>query len=215
MTAALDPTAQFLQGLLIYGVMPVWLLAGFGDWLLHRRQRIEEMVGWREPALHLLMVAEITVGLAAALLLQITAAVLVLLLGVAIAHELTVWRDLSFASARRRIAVPEQWVHALQITIPWMALGTLAVIYRDQVGAILRGGGADWSLRLKEAPLPPVQALAIVVGGALLVGFPFVEELWRGVRASRRSARLTTRHRSPTQVDRRVEPVRSSIELPH
>jgi hypothetical protein len=191
-TAALDPTARLLQELLIFAVMPVWLLAGFGDWLLHRWQRIEEKVGWREPALHLLMVAEITVGLTAALLLQITAAVLILLLGVAIAHELTVWRDLSFASARRRIPVPEQWVHALQIVIPWMAVGMLAVIHRDQLGSIIHSGSADWSLRLKDIPLPLAQVLAIVVGGALLVGFPFVEELWRGVRASRRAATQAT-----------------------
>ena len=188
MTAALDPTARLLQELLIYAVMPLWLLAGFGDWLLHRWQRIEEKVGWREPALHLLMVGEIAVGLAAALLLQITAAVLVLLLGVAIAHELTVWRDLSYAAARRRIAVPEQWVHALQIVIPWAALAILAVIHRDQLGAIVRSGSADWSLRLKDAPLPLEQVLGILVGGALLVGIPIVEELWRGVRASRRGA---------------------------
>jgi hypothetical protein len=188
MNAALDPTATLLQQLLIYAVMPLWLLAGFGDWLLHRWQRIEEKVGWREPALHLLMVGEIAIGLAAALLLQITAAVLVLLLAIAIAHELTVWRDLSFAAARRRIAVPEQWVHALQIVIPWAALAILAVIHRDQLGSLIRGGSADWPFRLKDVPLPLGQVLAIVVGGALLVGIPFVEELWRGVRASRRRA---------------------------
>ena len=188
MTAALDPTARLLQELLIYAVMPLWLLAGFGDWLLHRWQRIEERVGWREPALHLLMVGEIATGLAAALLLQITAAVLVLLLGVAIAHEVTVWRDLSYAAARRRIAVPEQWVHALQIVIPWAALATLAVIHRDQLGAIVGSGRADWSLRLKDAPLPLEQVLAILVGGTVLVGIPILEELWRGVRASRRRA---------------------------
>jgi hypothetical protein len=187
-TAALDPTARLLQELLIYAVIPLWLLAGFSDWLLHRWQRIEERVGWREPALHLLMVGEIAVGLAAALLLQITAAVLVLMLGVAIAHELTVWRDLSYAAAHRRISVPEQWVHALQIVIPWVALATLAVIHRDQIGAIVRSVNADWSLRLKEAPLPLEQVLAIFCGGALLVGIPILEELWRGVRASRRGA---------------------------
>jgi hypothetical protein len=188
MTAALDPTARLLQELLIYAVMPLWLLAGFGDWLLHRWQRIEEKVGWREPALHLLMVGEIAVGLAAALLLQITAAVLVLLLGVAIAHELTVWRDLSYAAARRRIAVPEQWVHGLQIVIPWAALAILGVIHRDQLGAIVRSGSADWSFRLKDVPLPLGQVIAIIAGGALLVGVPFAEELWRGLRASRRGA---------------------------
>ena len=168
--------------------MPLWLLAGFGGWLLHRWQHIEEKVGWREPALHLLMVGEIAVGLAAALLLQITAAVLALLWVVAITHEQTVWRDNSYASARRRIAVAEQWVHAIQIVIPWAALAVLAVIHRDELGTIVRGGSADWSLRLKDVPLPLVQMLAIVVGGALLVGFPFVEELLRGLRAGRRGA---------------------------
>ena len=128
------------------------------------------------------------IAIAAALLLQITAAVLVLLLGVAIAHELTVWRDLSYATARRRIAVPEQWVLGLQIVIPWTSLFLLSVIHRDQLGAVVRSATADWSFRLKDVPLPPGQVIAIVVAGAVLVGMPFVEELWRGLRAGRRDA---------------------------
>jgi hypothetical protein len=188
--APLDATARLLQELLLFGLIPVWLLAGFGDWLLHRRQCIESVVGWREPALHLLMVAELGTAVLAVLLLQITAAVLVLLLLACIAHEVTLWSDLAYAAARRNIPVPEQWVHGLQIVLPWAGLVLLAVIHHDVVTALLVDGPAavDWSVRLKEPPLPATHVLGVVLGGVTLVGLPFFGELLRGLRAAHRAA---------------------------
>jgi len=40
------------RGLLLGGVMPLWLGAGLADWYLHRRSRIEQTAGPRESALH-------------------------------------------------------------------------------------------------------------------------------------------------------------------
>jgi hypothetical protein len=201
----IDATSQLLQELLLYALLPLWLLAGFGDWLLHRWQRIEDKVGWREPALHVLMVAELGVAVAAALLLQINAAVLVILLLAAIAHELTVWTDLSYAAARRRIPVPEQWVHGLQNVLPWAALAALAVIHRDQAMALIGQGAvaADWSLRFKQPPLRDVELLAVFSAGLLLAALPFLAELVRGVRASRRVTASSQQERLPTSQTRR------------
>ena len=185
--SSLDETAQLLQLLLLYGLLPLWLLAGVGDWALHRWQRIEYSAGWRESVLHLLMVSELAVGVLAVLLLQITAPVLVFLLIVCIAHEITVWRDLAYAATRRRIPVPEQWVHALQIVLPWAALVVLALIHRDQTLALLglTPADAEWTLRRKDPPLPWTHVAGVLTAGAVMVGLPFVEELLRCLAARR------------------------------
>lgn len=187
----MDMTALLLQQLLLWGLLPLWLLAGFGDWLCHRVQRIEHDAGTRESLLHWLMLLEMGPALAAALLLEINAAVLALLLVLCLAHELTTWWDLRYAAARRRIPPVEQWVHALQFSLPWTGLAALALIHHDQAAALLGAGVPDWRLALKAQPLPPAYLLGVAVAGGLLVALPFAEELLRCRRAAFKAARRT------------------------
>src|SRR4051794_27447071 len=42
------------QAVLMYFVLPVWLAAGFADYLCHRASSIQSTRGWRESLLHLL-----------------------------------------------------------------------------------------------------------------------------------------------------------------
>jgi hypothetical protein len=58
-TPAMDATALLLQKVLLYGVLPLWMLAGFGDWLCHRVEHIEHTAGTKESALHWAMLAEL------------------------------------------------------------------------------------------------------------------------------------------------------------
>jgi hypothetical protein len=181
----MDATAMLLQKVLLYGVLPLWMLAGFGDWLCHRVEHIEHTAGAKESALHWAMLAELGVAIAAALLLQINAAVLALLVATAIAHELTTWWDLSYAASQRRIPVPEQWVHGVQLALPWVALVLLIVIHRDQALAAVGLGSAqaDWRWHWKEPSLPAATLAAIALATFLLVLLPFAEEFWRCRRA--------------------------------
>ena len=39
---------EVLRGLLMYFVLPLWLAAGFADYLCHRAVHIEKTSGWRE-----------------------------------------------------------------------------------------------------------------------------------------------------------------------
>jgi hypothetical protein len=183
-----DATAAVLQALLLYAVLPLWMLAGFGDWLCHRVQRIEHTTGTKESLLHLALIAELGIGVAAVLLLHVNAAVLLIALGCCIAHEFTTWWDLAYASSIRRIPVPEQWVHSVQLAIPWVGLFTLAVIHRDQALAIVGSGPAapDWALRWKEPPLPAPLVAAAFAGAALVVVMPFLQEWRRCARAAKR-----------------------------
>ncbi|WP_238455842.1 diguanylate cyclase [Azohydromonas lata] len=185
----LDATAALLQRLLAWGLMPLWLLAGFGDWLCHRAQRIEDSAGTRESLLHWLMLLEMGSALAAALLLELNAGVLALLLVLCAAHELTTWWDLRFAYPRRRIPPVEQWFHALQFSLPWVGFVSLALIHRGQAAALLgRGEAADWTFRLKAQPLPLEYVWAVAVAGTLLVALPFAEETLRCRRAAVKAA---------------------------
>lgn len=184
----LDATAALLRQLLMWGLVPLWLLAGFGDWLCHRALRMEESAGTRESLLHWLMLLEMGPALAAALLLEVNAAVLLTLLALCVAHELTTWWDLRYAYARRRIPPLEQWFHSLQFSLPWVGLVSLALIHREQAAALLGRGGADWTFRLKDQPLPPEYVMAVAVAGALLVALPFAEETLRCRRAAVKAA---------------------------
>lgn len=184
-----DETARLLQHLLIYALLPLWLLAGVGDWLCHRWQRIEHSSGLKESLLHLLMIGEIGIGVAAALLLDVSAAVLSLLIACCVAHELTTWWDLSYSASLRRIPVPEQWVHGLQQMLPWTGLAALLVIHRDQAAALIGAGGAaaDWALRWKEPPLPLAFLVGAFAGGLLLALLPFLQEARRCLRVERQT----------------------------
>ena len=179
---------QALRALLMYALVPLWAVAGIADWLCHRRQHMELSAGVRESLLHLLMLAILGPATVAALLLEVNALLLALLLLAAIAHELVFWWDLAYASAHRPIGPVEQWVHSVQFAVPWVGLVGLALLHLDQALALFGAAGAppDWSLRWKDEPLPLRYVLAVLVGSALLVGLPFVEELLRCIRARRR-----------------------------
>lgn len=180
----MDATAQLLERLLLGALLPVWMLAGLADWGCHRRERIEVSAGWKESALHLLMLGEM--GLAVLLLLwwQVTAAVLMLVLVACVLHEITLWCDLTYASAKRSIPPIEQWVHGLQMGLPWLGLLTLCIAYRGQALAILGLGleTADWGLRLRNPPVPVAAKAAVLVGAITLVVIPFLQEWRRGRR---------------------------------
>lgn len=177
----MDATAQLLERLLLGALLPVWMLAGLADWACHRRERIEASAGWRESALHLLMIGELGLAVIVLLWWQVTAAVLLLVLAACVLHEVTLWCDLAYASARRVIPPLEQWVHGLQMGLPWLGLLTLCIAYRGQSLSILGLGpeSADWALRLREPPLPAGAKAAVLAGAALVVVLPFVQEFQR------------------------------------
>jgi hypothetical protein len=123
------------------------------------------------------------------LLLQINAAVLLLLIVACVAHEITLWCDLAYASKRRVIPPYEQWVHGAQLAAPWVGLVSLLVIHREQVLSMVGVGNAvaDWHWRWKQPFLPSPLLWAIAGLGLLLVAGPFVQEYWRCVRVRRAS----------------------------
>lgn len=169
---------------LMAGIVPLWILAGLADWWCHRRTAIERTSGWRENAFHWLLLAEGGVALVATALLEIDAAVL-LVLAAFLAHEATTYIELRYTVPRREVRPLEQMVHSFMEILPLALLGVLAVIGWDDVQALFGAGAPDFGLRLKEQPWPASYLLGVAVAVLLLNVLPMAEEGVRCWRARR------------------------------
>lgn len=184
----MDDTPSLLRALLAYVWAPALALAGVLDWTLHRQQRIELTAGLKESALHLVMIAAVGSGLLAALMLQTTAGVLLLILLLALLHEGLYLLDLNVALARRRIPLLEQWVHGFQHLLPWAGVAAMVALAPGQAAALVGRGAEppDWSWRWAESP-PPAAYVGTLLAAALVLNIlPFAEESWRCLRAAQR-----------------------------
>jgi hypothetical protein len=191
---------QAAAWLLLYLVLPVWVAVGFADGLCHRATNIATTSGLKENLLHWLMFFQIVVAVAAALLLDITAGVLLLVFVVYLLHEATVYWDLDYSTLRRDVGPFEQMVHSFQEMLPLIWLLLLSFIALPQALAIFRRGdeAADWGLRLKDVPLP-MEYLA--TAAALTLVFNVLFLLLETV-----SCLMARRARAGLPGDGRVEP---------
>ena len=177
----MSSTALFL---LAFVVLPLWLVAGYADYLCHRASRIEATSGWRESALHLVQLAEVGVVILAALAFEVNGALVGFAVAMIAAHEVTTWIDLTYASPRRRISVIEQMVHSVLEVLPLAALLLLLVQRWPDLRGLARALD-DLSPRLADYPIPGTWLAGLAVAVGLLGVAPYVEELWRCLRAER------------------------------
>lgn len=184
----MDDTNSLLRALLAYAWAPALALAGALDWALHRQQHIELTAGLQESVLHLIMMAAVGSGLLAALLLQTTAGVLLLIGLLALLHEGLYLVDLKVALASRPIPLAEQWVHGFQHLLPWAGVAGMVALAPGQAAALIGQGiePADWSWRWAASP-PSTLYLSTLLAAALMLNIvPFAEESWRCLRAWQR-----------------------------
>jgi hypothetical protein len=77
-------------------------------------------------------------------------------------------------------------VHAWLELVPLVAIALIAVMHWPETKALFgfREGPLDLSLRLRETKLPLWYRVGLLSAVALFNGFPYVEELWRSLRAN-------------------------------
>ncbi len=172
---------------LMYLILPLWVVAGFIDYLCHRRSHIEHASGPAESAIHWLMLGEVGIPLLAAVFLRVDALTMSFMILCLIAHEITGYLDLQIAMRTRNVTAFEQQVHSVLEMMPLTAMLLLFILRWPQAQALFGSGPehADWSLALKEPPTwwaltPPA------ISFLLLAIFPYAEEFIRGARAARR-----------------------------
>jgi hypothetical protein len=171
---------------LMYFVLPLWVVAGFADYLCHRASGIEQASGIKESAIHWLMLAEVGVPLMAVVFLQVNALLLAFVILCLIAHEITGYIDLQVATRTRQVTIFEQQVHSVLEMMPLTAVLLLAILHWPQTLALFGAGRerAEFYLALKQSPAwteiaPP--AIAFL----LLAILPYLEEFIRGMRVER------------------------------
>jgi hypothetical protein len=180
---------EVLRGMLMYFVLPLWLAAGFADYLCHRATHIEKTSGWKESVLHLAQFAEMGVPVLAALFLEITSGVILLMMVFLVLHEATTIWDVRYASALREISPTEQHVHSVLEMLPLTGLLLVIALYWPAFAALLGYGTPDFSFTLKQQPLPLSYIITMLTLTALFEVLPFLEELIRGLRYRERPAR--------------------------
>ncbi|HEY1226418.1 MAG TPA: diguanylate cyclase, partial [Ramlibacter sp.] len=169
----MEDAAEFI---LMWGVVPLWVLAGLADWWCHRRTAIERTSGWRENAFHWVLFAEAGVALGAAALLEPDAAVLMLAFAAFLAHEATTYIELRYTVPLREVRPLEQMIHSFMEILPLLLLALLAVMGSDQ--ALVRSGAdvPDFGLRAREDPWPPAYLAGAAAAVLLFNVLPMAEE---------------------------------------
>lgn len=183
-------TDEVTRNYILYFVIPLWFAAGFADYVCHRATRIEHTSGWRESALHCLMLLEMSIPVTLALHLKITAAVVLTMIVMFLVHEATAIWDIWFAQPRREVSAIESHIHSYLAVLPFMVGSMVICVNRSQFLPLFGMGpeSADFSLQWKDPPLPWPTHVGLIVGSIVLLAGPYAEELWRCYRADRRLA---------------------------
>ncbi|MFY9883675.1 MAG: hypothetical protein WAK15_02745 [Candidatus Cybelea sp.] len=175
-----------MQVYLLYVLMPLWTIPGFGDYLCHRRAKIESTSGTQESITHSLMMASVAVPALQALLFETNALTLVVGAGALIFHEFVVIWDVAYAAPRRHVSVTEQHFHSFLEVLPFATLSFLLCLRADQALAILSltDEKPDFALRLKAEPPPRAYVTGLLALITLSIGIPYAEELLRCMRVN-------------------------------
>lgn len=175
------PYPQLLTNIVLYFVLPLWVLAGFADWLCHRQTRIGETSGAKESLFHLLLLAEAGIALLAGLFLEINALVIAIMIAAFIAHEVTSFWDVRYATTRRKVPPIEQHVHSFLELLPLTAILFVVALHWDQFVALAsQNGQGRYTLEWKHQPLPAGYLISFLAFTIVFNVLPFSEEFWRG-----------------------------------
>ncbi|MGX8012790.1 diguanylate cyclase [Mesorhizobium sp. ORM8.1] len=142
--------------ILMYFVLPVWLVAGFADWLCHRATHIETTTGAKESLIHLLMFAEVGVPLLAAMFLEVNALIIAVMIVAFLIHEATAMWDVRYATTARTVGPVEQHVHSFLEMIPLMGIISVVALHWSQFLALFGFGSepARYDITWKQQQLP-------------------------------------------------------------
>src|SRR4051812_30659910 len=120
--------ADAAQAVLMYFVLPLWLAAGFADYLCHRAAHIETTSGWKESLLHLLQLVEMAVPTLAAIFLEINALIFLIMIVALILHHATAIWDVSYAYHTRVVNPTEQHIHSFLEILPLTGFLIVAIL---------------------------------------------------------------------------------------
>jgi len=116
----------------------------------------------------------------AALLFDINALVLVMMMGGVVVHEGISYWDVSYARTRREVLAIEQHTHSFLEMLPFMGASMMICLKPKQFAAIFgRGEQPRWKLELKNPPVTFRYVAAVLAAVGAFVVLPYAEEFVR------------------------------------
>ena len=186
--------SALVLGLILYGLLPLWVIAGFVDWWCHRRTRIEDTSGLRESLMHITMGIQVALPLWLALACKINVLILLLSFVVLITHEIVAHYDVKWTTDKREISIWETHAHSFLETVPFFIVALMLCLNWDVLTKLVT---LDWSnslgLHLRQAPIgeeigSPIGSSVFIRNYFVLVVFlgilPYAEEVIRCGRAA-------------------------------
>ena len=165
---------------LVYCGYLLWLSAGLGDFICHRRTDLPHTSGVAESVAHLVQLGLLGVAIVLGLAFETNTTIALVLGALVAAHAVVGYIDTRIAFRRQRIVLPiEQHLHSVLDIAPIAALGWV-------VAQGWRGiAGGQWGVEWRD-PAVPLQAwLAVLVPAAVLCVLPSVMEFVAAIRARR------------------------------
>lgn len=169
--------------LLGFFVLPLWIAAGFADYLCHRAAAISKNSGTPESVVHLVQFSLIGLPVILALLVRANAGFF-LLAGLCIVfHHLVAYVDVRYADATRSVRPTEQMVHSFLEVLPITAYLLLAAAEWAQFSSLL-GLGKEQPVFAPKLRLISIPYAITAISAALLFNLlPYLEELVRCLRS--------------------------------
>lgn len=175
-----DP-AILIRWYLLYFIIPLWLVAGLADYLLHRQTKIEATSGIKESLLHAVQLGETGIAIVAGLLFEINALILLVMLVALVVHDATALWDTKYALHHRYVGAIEQHVHSFLELLPFMAVSFVIILHWSEFLTLIGLGSESprFDLQLKSPPLPISYLMPLSIAVVLFAVVPYTEELWR------------------------------------
>jgi hypothetical protein len=185
-----SPGDKAMRRLTAYFIVPIWIGAGFLDYLWHRRTRIETTSGLEEALVHSLMMLEAGPPVLAPLFFEIDSGVLASMIALSVLHEATVLFDLWFTAPRRAIPAGEQVTHTFLEAPPFLVTAAAISTHWDQFLALFGRGRerSRFQIRLQHPSVPLSNMVAIFAVLTLFGALPHADELRRCIQAKKAGA---------------------------
>ena len=188
------------QLILLYFIVPLWLLAGLADWACHKQADIAATSGLKESAIHLLMFVEVGVPLLMAIFLEINALIIVIAFSCFLLHEATALWDVSYARKTREVSAIEQHVHSFLEMIPLMALVLIVAAHWQAFLSVFGQAQVSptFAFIMKSPALSGQYITLLLIAVMVVVIGPFIEEFIRCYKAQR-TEKQTLKSASPSR----------------
>lgn len=148
----------------------VWLCAGLGDFICHRRTDLPHTSGVAESSLHLMQLGLIGIALVLALVYESSAMLAAATLALVMAHAVVGYLDTHSAFGRRIILPVEQHLHSVLDMAPLIAWGGLVAVGWPSITNL------DGELVTRREASDPRPWMLVLIPALLLCGLPALLE---------------------------------------